>query len=114
LIINNERFRTADGVEIPQYRRIGTDKDAERLRRLVEELHFKTIIRNDRTAEEMRQDINDLVDDCILHSDKYDAVCLFILSHGGSDGIIFGVDDRNSINVSHLFAKNTILTLKQS
>jgi hypothetical protein len=101
LIINNERFRDSDNLELPKFRRIGTDKDAERLKRLFEELHFKVTVRNDRTAEEMRQDILELIDDCILHSDKYDSVCLFILSHGSSDGIIHGVDAHNSINVNN-------------
>ncbi|RNA05717.1 caspase [Brachionus plicatilis] len=98
LIISNERFYDANGVEIGVMRRYGTDKDAARLRNLFEKLNFNVEMFVDLKEAEMRQVIGLLVNKCDSHGHLFDAICFVVLSHG-TDGYVYGVDYENKLNM---------------
>lgn len=72
-------------------RREGTDLDEKALRCLLDQLHFDIEVKKDRTAQNMRQDIEEEKQ----HPFHEAAECfiLVILSHGSSDGI-YGIDGQ--------------------
>lgn len=98
LIINNERFFDANGIEIVSMRRYGTDMDASRLKNLFEKLNFNVEMFVDLKESEMRQVISLLVNKCDSSGHLFDAICFIVLSHG-TDGYIYGVDYENKLNV---------------
>jgi hypothetical protein len=99
LIINNEHFYDANGIEMVQLRRYGTAMDASRLRNLFEKLNFDVQMKVDLTEQQMRQAIQKFANESEANSFNYDAICLILLSHG-TDGYVYGVDFENRINVS--------------
>lgn len=98
LIINNEHFYGADGIEMSILRRNGTTMDASRLKNLFEKLHFSVEMCVDLIEKDMRSKINSYANQSRINSDAYDAICLIILSHG-TDGYVYGVDYENRINI---------------
>lgn len=99
LIINNEHFYDANGIEILSLRRHGTNMDASRLRNLFEKLNFKVEMRVDMNERDMRTKINQFAYESERDHNNYDCICLIILSHG-TDGYVYTVDGENKINVS--------------
>ncbi|XP_072473373.1 caspase-8 [Notamacropus eugenii] len=91
LIINNFDFQRARK-EKPEHQNIrdrkGTDIDAEALKNTFKELHFETIHLQDRTAKQIREDLQNFRDKTHKGQDCF--VCC-LLSHGDR-GTIYGID----------------------
>jgi len=98
LIINNEHFYDQNNVENVEMRRYGTDMDASRLKNLFEKLNFQVEMFVDLREIEMRRVINEFACECEQNANRFDAICLIVLSHG-TDGYIYGVDFENKLNV---------------
>jgi len=90
LIINNESFVN----DIYKYRS-GSTIDANNLDILFEQLGFKVIVQNNRTYQEMREDINSFAQRQ-EHASSNMAI-IVLLSHG-EDGLVFGTDGRKVPN----------------
>ena len=90
LIINNEAFVN----DIYTYRS-GSTIDANNLDLLFEQLGFKVTVQNNRTYQDMREDINTFAQKK-AHSNAQMAI-IVLLSHG-DDGLVFGTDGRKVPN----------------
>ena len=90
LIINNESFVN----DIYKYRS-GSTIDANNLDILFEQLGFKVKVQNNRTYQEMREDIATFAQK-VEHEDSNMAI-IVLLSHG-EDGLVFGTDGRKVPN----------------
>lgn len=91
LIVNNVHFQT--GSSLP-----GGDADEKLLRDLFQELNFDVVVKRDLTGDEIRNTAEQFA--AKDHS-NYDAFVFYILSHGGENDVIYGVDWR-TISVSEL------------
>ena len=98
LIINNEHFYDQNNIENIEMRRHGTDMDASRLKNLFEKLNFQVEMFVDLREIDMRRVINEFANECEQNANRFDAICLIVLSHG-TDGYIYGVDFENKLNV---------------
>ncbi|KAM3824465.1 caspase-9 isoform 2-T2 [Vipera latastei] len=93
LIINNVNFRKDTGLK----RRLGSDIDRQRLEKRFQALHFKVLTKEDLTAQEITQELQNLArqDHSLL-----DCCLVVILSHGCENyhiqipGAIFGTDGQ--------------------
>lgn len=81
LIINNEKFEGAE--------RDGTGKDERNLIMLFRYLGYIVDVHRDCTADKIREVVKELQS---RHHSKFDSFICCILSHGGKEGHIYGVD----------------------
>ncbi|XP_076451878.1 cell death protein 3-like isoform X2 [Babylonia areolata] len=86
LIINNEHFQHMD-------RRYGTKHDKQLLSNMLNTLGFDVTEKEDRTAQEMLEDLQSLSEDPRLA--EVDSCIVAILSHGSEGGVIYGTDGRD-------------------
>lgn len=90
LIINNESFVN----DIYKYRS-GSTIDANNLDILFEQLGFKVIVQNNRTYQEMREDINTFAQ---RKEHALSNMAIVVLLSHGEDGLVFGTDGRKVPN----------------
>lgn len=87
LIINNKNFRNSDA----GYNRKGSEIDERNLKELFKELSFTVHVKNDLTADQMRQVAREFAEKD--HS-EFDAFIFIIMSHGEDKDVIESVDRR--------------------
>ena len=92
LIINNISFQP------PLCRRDGAVVDEQRLLALFQHLDFDVYVKQDLTVDDIRSTAREFA--AKDHS-QFDAFVFFILSHGDSNGVIYGVNG-GTISVSEL------------
>lgn len=101
LIINNVNFEATDKFRASV--RNGSDVDVENLTKVFRDtLHFNVIVAKDLTASEMLQ-LCDRIGSQQVQS-KHDAFVLTLLTHGGEDGNVYGID-RNPVKVHEIFER---------
>ncbi|ESO82533.1 hypothetical protein LOTGIDRAFT_134425 [Lottia gigantea] len=86
VVINNEIFHKSTELDD----RDGTEKDVISLEKLFTQLHFLVDVRNNKTAQEIVDIVQEYTD---MDHTNYDCFVMVILSHG-SHGNVYGVDGK--------------------
>jgi len=89
LIINNKRFKTANGDAMPGLKeRVGTEHDEERLRTIFQRLNYDVKVYNDVSAAAMLATARSKAKEDLS---SYGALIFVVLSHGAKD-VVYGSD----------------------